>query len=62
MPANRYRNSIDAALPGVMLEPPILQMEGIPGWQRVDPEQHAQKMLRRGMQPDGEMLKLLLRS
>ena len=28
--ANRYRNSIDAALQGVMLEPPILQMDGGP--------------------------------
>ena len=40
--ANRYRNSIDAALQGVLLEPPILQMEGVPGWRRVDPEAHAQ--------------------
>ena len=62
MSANRYRNSADVALQGVMLEPPILQMEGIPGWQRIEPEQYAQDMLRRGIQPDGDMLKLLLRN
>ena len=61
-PANRYRNSVDAALQGVMLEPPILQMEGVPGWRRIDPEQYAQEVLRRGKQPDGVVLKLLLRN
>ena len=62
MPANRYRNSVDAALQGVMLEPPILQMEGVPGWRRVGPEAYAQSLLGRGMRLGGDAIKLLLRN
>jgi hypothetical protein len=60
--ATSDRNSIDAAMQGIMLEPPILQMDGVAGWQRIDPEAYAQGLLASGTQADGQVIRLLLRN
>ena len=51
-------NPTSTAPQGILLEPPILQMEGAPGWRRVDPEAYAQTLLGKGTPIEGQAVRL----